>query len=60
MIIAYIIYIIHHTHHILWQYHITNTPSKNKLDASNLLLHILRGLWELRLRTILTYAKPQR
>jgi hypothetical protein len=29
--------IYHHTHHILWQYHITNTPCKNKLDASNLL-----------------------
>jgi hypothetical protein len=28
----------HHTHHILWQYHITNTPCKNKLDASNLLI----------------------
>jgi hypothetical protein len=28
----------HHTHQILWQYHITNTPCKNKLDASNLLI----------------------
>jgi hypothetical protein len=35
MIIAYITYIIHH---ILWQYHITNTRCKNKLDASNLLI----------------------
>jgi hypothetical protein len=32
---------IHHiyqSHHILWQYHITNTLCKNKLDASNLLI----------------------
>jgi hypothetical protein len=29
---------IYHTHHILWQYHITNTLCKNKLDASNLLI----------------------
>jgi hypothetical protein len=29
---------IYHTHHILWQYRITNTPCKNKLDASNLLI----------------------
>jgi hypothetical protein len=27
---------ISNTHHILWQYQITNTPCKNKLDASNL------------------------
>jgi hypothetical protein len=32
------IYHIYHTHHILWQYHIINTPCKNKLDASNLLI----------------------
>jgi hypothetical protein len=31
-------HIYHHTHHILWQYHITSTPCKNKLDASNLLI----------------------
>jgi hypothetical protein len=31
-------HIYHHTHHILWQYHITNTPCKNMLDASNLLI----------------------
>jgi hypothetical protein len=30
--------IYHHTHHILWQYHIANTPCKYKLDASNLLI----------------------
>jgi hypothetical protein len=30
--------IYHHTHHILWQYHITNTPCKNKLEDSNLLI----------------------
>jgi hypothetical protein len=30
--------IYHYTHHILWQNHITNTPCKNKLDASNLLI----------------------
>ena len=31
----------------LGPYHITeNTPCKNKLDASTLLLHVLRGLWE--------------
>jgi hypothetical protein len=32
------IHYIYHTHHILWQYNITNTPYKNKLDASNLLI----------------------
>jgi hypothetical protein len=31
-------HIYQHTHHILWQYHITNTPCKYKLDASNLLI----------------------
>jgi hypothetical protein len=30
--------IYHHTHHILWQYHTTNTPCKNKLHAYNLLI----------------------
>jgi hypothetical protein len=35
-IIAYITYINHN--HILWPYPITNTPCKNKLDASNLLI----------------------
>jgi hypothetical protein len=30
--------IYHHTHHILWQYHIINTSCKNKLDASNLFI----------------------
>jgi hypothetical protein len=30
--------IYHHTYHILWHYHITNTSCKNKLDASNLLI----------------------
>jgi hypothetical protein len=34
----FIHHIYHHTHHILWQYHITSTPCKNKLDASNLLI----------------------
>jgi hypothetical protein len=34
--IAYITYINHNL--ILWPYHITNTPCKNKLDASNLLI----------------------
>jgi hypothetical protein len=34
--IAYITCI--NIHHILWKYHITNTPCKNKLDASNLLI----------------------
>jgi hypothetical protein len=29
---------IYHIHQILWLYHITNTPCKNKLDASNLLI----------------------
>jgi hypothetical protein len=39
-------------------YHITscgytisqNTPCKNKLDVSTLLLHVLRGLWELQVK----------
>src|SRR3954468_4294156 len=41
MIIAYNIHI------TSWAipYH-RNTPCKNKLDASTLLLHVLRGLWE--------------
>ena len=37
-------HLIHHIYHITsWPYHITN-PCKNKLDASTLSLHILRGL----------------
>jgi hypothetical protein len=28
----------HRIHHILWQYRIKNTPCKNKLDTSNLLI----------------------
>jgi hypothetical protein len=34
----YIHHIYHYTHHILWQYHISSTPCKNKLGASNLLI----------------------
>jgi hypothetical protein len=30
--------IYHHTYHILWQYHITNTPCKKRFDVSNLLI----------------------
>src|SRR3954464_8926079 len=43
MIIAYISI---HTHHVLGHTISQNTPCKNKLDASTLLLHVLRGLWE--------------
>ena len=47
MIIAYISI---HTHHVLGHTISQNTPCKNKLDASTLLLHVLRGLWELQVK----------
>jgi hypothetical protein len=52
-------YISINTHYVLGHTISQNTPSKNKLDASTLLLYVLRGLWGNMLRTILTYKKPQ-
>jgi hypothetical protein len=53
MIIAYITYIIH----ILWQYHITNTPCKNKLDASNLLIACFTWLMGATLKNVFYLRK---
>jgi hypothetical protein len=41
-----IAYISIHTHHVLGHTISQNTPRKNKLDTSTLLLHVLHGLWE--------------
>ena len=47
------------SHHVLTISH-HNMPWKNKLDVLYLLLQVLRGCYELLVRTILTYAsKPQ-